>query len=202
MRFLVLPGYGSSEPQHWQSRWEARDPAFRRVEQRDWDHPELGEWSGVLTRTIADYPGDTVLIAHSLACLLVAHWAASASPRIAGRVRAAMLVAPVDPAGPVFPQDALSFSPAPLQVLSFPSLVVASTNDPYATVEFTTAAAQAWGSRCEIIGPKGHINGESNLGDWPEGMGLLYGLVRHAESLRDTGDSPDWKPGKNTESNP
>ncbi|PYM48393.1 MAG: hypothetical protein DME16_11120, partial [Candidatus Rokuibacteriota bacterium] len=36
---LVLPGYGDSGPEHWQSLWEAEDPACRRVVQRDWMLP-------------------------------------------------------------------------------------------------------------------------------------------------------------------
>jgi predicted alpha/beta hydrolase family esterase len=169
------------------------DPAFRRVEQRDWGYPDRADWTGVLSRTIAEYPGDIVLVAHSLACLLVSHWCQVSLARSQGRVRAALLVAPVDPAGPAFPQTATGFAPVPMTPLPFPSLVVASTNDPYGSVAWSMAAAQAWGSRCEIIGAKGHINAESELGDWPEGMGLLYGLVRSAESARDAGGSSDWK---------
>lgn len=192
MRFLVLPGYGDSGSRHWQTLWEKRDPEFRRVKQRDWDNPDRAEWTGVLARTIADYPGDITLVAHSLSCLLVSHWCMQSQTRAQGRVRAAMLVAPVDPAGPSFPATATGFVPVPMVPLPFPTLVVASTNDPFAGVAWSVAAAQAWGSRCEIIGAKGHINADSGLGDWPEGLGLLYGLVRHAESLRAPGGSADW----------
>lgn len=193
MRFLVLPGFGSSGPHHWQTLWEARDPQFRRVEQRDWEHPDRAEWTGVLSRTIADYPGDIILVAHSMSCLIVPHWCQASLSRAQGRVRAAMLVAPPDPSTPAFPPGATGFTPLPMLSLPFPSLVVASTNDVYGSVAWSVAISQAWGSRCEIIGAKGHINAESDLGDWPEGMGLLYGLVRHAESLRDAGGTSDWK---------
>ena len=37
--------------------------------------------------------------------------------------------------------------------------------------------AQAWGSRLVNIGPAGHINGDSGLGDWPEGKRLLRHLI-------------------------
>ena len=194
MRFLVLPGYGGSGPRHWQTLWEKRDPKqFKRVNQRDWDHPDRAEWVGALGRTIADYPGDMILVAHSLACLLVPHWTQTSQARMRGRVRAALLVAPADPAGPAFPQSATGFAPLPMFPLPFPSLVVASTNDPYASIAFAAGAAQAWGSSCEIVGAKGHINVDSDLGDWPEGMGLLYGLVRNAEAARDAASQTDWK---------
>ena len=193
MRFLILPGYGSSGPHHWQSRWEKSDPAFKRVEQRDWNHPDCQEWVGAMKRSIADIPGDIILVAHSLACLMVAHWTHASQLRMRGRVLGALLVAPVDPSRPEFPAVATGFAPFPAMPLPFPSLVVASTNDPFASVNFSVSTAQAWGGRCEIIGPKGHINAESDLGEWPEGLGLLYGLVRDAEGKRDAGGSADWQ---------
>ena len=124
MRFLVLPGYGSSGPQHWQSRWEKSDPAFKRLEQRDWDHPDCSEWVSVLKRSLTEIPGDIVLVAHSLACLMVAHWAQATQSRMRGRILAGMLVAPVDPSGPEFPASAVGFAPIPVAPFPFPTLVV------------------------------------------------------------------------------
>ena len=71
---LILPGFGDSGPEHWQSLWEASDPAFCRVVQRDWEHPELAEWLETLHRHIARCEAPPVLAAHSLACSLAAHW--------------------------------------------------------------------------------------------------------------------------------
>jgi predicted alpha/beta hydrolase family esterase len=177
-QFLVLPGYGGSGPQHWQTLWEARDPAFRRVEQKDWDHPALPEWAQTLERAVAEADGEVILVAHSLACLLVAHWAAMSAQAVKSKVKAALLVGPPDPAGPAFPKDAVGFDPVPAGPLPFRSLVVSSTDDPYATVEFCLRCSQGWGSRFEVIGPKGHINASSGLGEWEAGLGLLAGLAR------------------------
>ena len=41
---LIVPGIGNSGPTHWQTVWERRHPLWRRVVQRDWDHPECDEW--------------------------------------------------------------------------------------------------------------------------------------------------------------
>ena len=41
---LILPGYGDSGPDYWQSRWEAADATCRRVVQRDWLLPTLEDW--------------------------------------------------------------------------------------------------------------------------------------------------------------
>ena len=173
---LTLPGYGGSGPEHWQTLWEQSHPNFRRVEEKDWDAPDRAEWVAVLEAAVKSSGPETVLVAHSLACLQVAHWAfghPSASP-----IKAAFLVAPPDPQGPAFPESATGFSPLPLGPFPFRTLVVGSTNDPYATPEFTVACAKAWGARFVSAGPLGHINAGSGLGEWDEGMSLLLSLLR------------------------
>jgi predicted alpha/beta hydrolase family esterase len=84
-----------------------------------------------------------------------------------------MLVAVPDPAGPAFPDEARSFAQVPEQPLPFPSLIVASANDPYGTVDYSERRARQWGSRLIALGPIGHINAGSNLRDWPEGRDIL-----------------------------
>ncbi|MBI3776751.1 MAG: alpha/beta hydrolase [Gammaproteobacteria bacterium] len=170
---LILPGIGNSGPDHWQSRWEKDNPSFMRVQQNDWDHAVCAEWLAVLENSVARVGTDAVLVAHSLACLLVAHWASSTKLKIKG----ALLVAPPNPNGPNFPQKAIGFSPVLLRRLTFPSIVVASTNDPYGSLDFAKSAAVAWGSPFVNIGAAGHINSESGLGDWNEGFSLLRQLV-------------------------
>jgi predicted alpha/beta hydrolase family esterase len=180
-QILILPGYGNSGPEHWQSFWEAAHPEYRRVQQAAWEAPACKDWVAALDRAVSgthDSGTQIILVAHSLACLLVAHWAAAYPDAAASRIEAALLVAPPDPSGPAFPTDATGFSPLPMAALPFRSLVVASTDDPYATVEYCLRCSQGWGSRFEVIGPKGHINSASGLGPWEEGARLLDGLAR------------------------
>jgi len=59
----------------------------------------------------------------------------------------------------------------------FPSIVVASTNDPYGSLEFAKSSATAWGSRFISIGAAGHINSQSGLGEWSEGFAILKQLA-------------------------
>src|SRR2546428_13335725 len=87
---LVLPGYGDSGPEHWQSRWEAAGANFRRVLQRDWLMPERAEWLATLEREVAACPAPPVLVAHSLGCALVAHRVMAGG----GGVKAALAGAP------------------------------------------------------------------------------------------------------------
>jgi predicted alpha/beta hydrolase family esterase len=169
---LILPGYGGSGPEHWQTLWEAACPEFHRVEQRDWDKPDCAEWVAVLQAAVHGSGPETVIVAHSLACLQVAHWAL----RTRLTVRGALLVAPPDPDAPAFPAAARSFAPVPKMRLPFPSCVVGSTNDPYATPEFTAGCARAWGGEYVSIGDAGHINASSGLGTWEAGLRLLENI--------------------------
>jgi len=171
---LVLPGYGDSGPEHWQSLWQASGSTFRRVAQRDWLMPERAEWLAALDREIAACPAPPVLMAHSLGCALVAHHV-----KAGGRaVRAALLVAPADVEMVAMVLESVqSFAPMPLVTLPFPSIVVASTDDPYVAPARAETFARAWGSRVVTLTGAGHINTDSGFGAWPQGRRLLDELL-------------------------
>lgn len=173
-RVLTLPGWTNSGPQHWQTLWEAADSTFRRVEQRDWEYPDRRDWVETLDQAVAAAGSDVVLVAHSLGCSLIAHWAQDHPGR---RVRGALLVAPSDPEQPDFSPQIRGFAPMPLHLLPFPSIVLTSSNDEYVTVERATRFATAWGSRYVNLGRLGHINSASGLGDWPDGRVYLDQLL-------------------------
>jgi predicted alpha/beta hydrolase family esterase len=86
----------------------------------------------------------------------------------------------VDVDGKEMPRQIKDFSPIPRRLLPFPSIVVSSSNDPFLTVDRARELARDWGSRLVDIGPAGHINGDSGLGDWPEGKRLLRHLIEGA----------------------
>lgn len=169
---LILPGLYNSGPQHWQTRWEVLNPAFKRIHQDDWDKPLCADWVARLNDAIAANP-DAVLVGHSSACAMVAHWVAGGGR---GRVRGALLVGPSDPEAPSYPSGPTGFAPMPLVRLPFKSIVVTSANDPYVSIARARRFASVWGSRLVDIGNAGHINGESGLGDWPSGLELLKEL--------------------------
>lgn len=170
---LTLAGLWNSGPEHWQSHWEKKHPEWKRVPHRDYNNPECEEWVAELDAAIAGCESAPLLVAHSLACVTVAHWAQSGSKlKIAG----ALLVAPSDIDAPSYPVGTNGFAPMPLAPLPFSSIVVASSNDEFVSVERARQFAKAWGSRFVEIGPAGHINGASGLKDWPEGEQLLADL--------------------------
>src|SRR5690606_16419324 len=176
-RVLLLPGWLDSGPQHWQSRWEALH-GWRRVTQDDWQWPRRGDWMSRLDEELQASDAPAVLVAHSLGCQLVAAWAAHSSKT--QRVRAALLVAPPDTERADMPPNLYSWRPVVRQRLPFASLAVLSTDDPYCTVERAQAMAADWGSEVRLVGARGHINHESGLGDWPEGLAMLDALAARA----------------------
>lgn len=166
---LLLPGIHNSGPGHWQTAWEQHHPLVQRVAQRDWDNPACAQWVASLEQAVRDTGPEVILVAHSLACLVVAHWAVQTTQHI----HAALLVAVPDPAGPEFPTQATGFAPVPGLHLPFKTTMVASTNDPYGSTEYATACAADWGAELVRIGAVGHINSASGLGDWPAGWDMV-----------------------------
>jgi len=178
-RVCVLPGYANSGPDHWQSRWEADDPMFVRVLMSNWEIAVRNDWCETLDAVVGASEEDPLLIAaHSLGCLTTVFWAARYASRTQlAKVAGALLVAVPDPTGSAFPPDAHGYANVPQERLPFPTIVVASSDDPYSGLGFAERCAQAWGSRFVDIGPRGHINAESGLGDWEEGRRLLASLI-------------------------
>jgi predicted alpha/beta hydrolase family esterase len=172
---LLIPGLGNSGPTHWESVWEARHPEYRRVVQHEWDQPDRDEWVRTLDRYVRAGTAPKVLVAHSLGCALVAHWARG---RDTNPVVGALLVAPSDVDSPAhMPPETRGFAPMPLERLPFRALVIASTNDPYVDLARAEAFALAWGARFENAGALGHINADSQLGAWPDGQAYLAALL-------------------------
>jgi len=172
---LLLPGWQNSGPMHWQSRWEAIY-GDRRVDQHDWIRPLRGDWSMRLEEEVLTAPGPVVLVAHSLGCVLVAAWAAHSQQT--HRVRAALLVAPGDLERDDLRQTIPGWAPIVRQALPFPSLLIAGNDDPYCAAPRALRLAADWGARFVDAGARGHLNGDSGLGDWPEGRALLAELLK------------------------
>ena len=170
---LIAPGLGGSEPNHWQSIWAKEHPEYKRIEQKDWHHPICKDWVETIDTEVLNSKNDVVMVAHSLACITLAHWAKHTKHTIKG----ALLVAPPD----VEREDILikvsGFSPIPLQKLPFKSILIASTTDQYTTIERSEQFANAWGSLFVNIGDKGHINLQSNIGNWEEGKFILQNFL-------------------------
>lgn len=163
---LFVPGHMGAGPDHWQTRWQSKLSTGRRVEQADWSNPDRDDWVDALAAAVNEAPRPVVLVAHSLGVSTVVH----AVPFFRAAVAGAFLVAPPDLADPAIrPRQLTRFAPHPLAALPFPSILIASRNDPYCAFAAAEAMADAWGSLLIDAGEAGHINADSGYGPWPEG---------------------------------
>jgi len=167
---LIIPGYRNSEPDHWQSRWQAKMATARRVEQAEWTKPVFEDWVASAQEAIAASNGDAVLVAHSLGVATAVH-AIHRAPELAGKVRGGFFVAPPDVANPkIRPRHFMTFGPYPEDPLPFPAFVIASRDDHYMSFDKAEETAANWGALLVDAGNSGHLNAQSGHGLWPEGL--------------------------------
>lgn len=176
IRYLILPGWQGSADEHWQSHWQRSLPNAARVEQRDWQQPQRRDWVAALEAAIAAESTPVILVAHSLGCVTVAHWAAQAPLHLLRRVRGALLVAPADVERPGCPAELRNFAPIPRDLLPFPTQLVGSDNDAAASVPRLLELSHDWGGELALLGGAGHINVKSGHRRWEQGFAYLYRL--------------------------
>lgn len=127
---VIVPGLGGSGETHWQTHLQRSLPNATRVQQDDWERPDLTRWVERLARTVEARRG-VILVAHSLGCPLVAHLARQ-RPDLS--IKGALLVAPADvDSARHTPGHTRGFAPIPLRPLPFRSIVVASRSNGHAS---------------------------------------------------------------------
>ena len=181
IRYLIVPGWQGSSDDHWQTHWQNSLPNSARVEQADWLTPRHEDWIAALAEAIAVDSTPVILIAHSLGCITVAHWAQRAPESLLRQVRGALLVAPADVERPACAPALRNFAPIPNQTLPFPSQIVSSDNDAAVSAPRAMQFAQQWGSEVGIISGAGHINVKSGHHRWEQGFAFLYRLQTRIE---------------------
>lgn len=174
MQNIYLAGIGNSGPQHWQAIWRSQDEDGLWVEHADWDIVARETWVEETRRALEPVKGPAVFIAHSLGCLLAAEYL---SQHGAGPIVGALLVAVPDVTGPSFPREATGFRRAIELRMPVPSIVVASSDDPYGSLEHARQVAAHWQSELKHAGMAGHINADSKLAAWSEGRVMLEQLI-------------------------
>jgi predicted alpha/beta hydrolase family esterase len=92
------------------------------------------------------------------------------------KIKAALLVAPPDTDVINEKVDKDLFKESPTYKIAFPTTLVASTNDSWATIEKARFYAEKWGSQFINIGEAGHINNLSGFGKWDHGLEILKKL--------------------------
>jgi uncharacterized protein len=180
---LIVPGLNDSGPDHWQTWWERELPHAARVELGSWDDPHRNTWVNQLNLAIYKAGRPVILVAHSLACHVVAWWAEYERPPADGPVLGALLVAPPEVEKQNVDSRLARFAPVMKTALPFPSIVAASRDDPWIGFDRARRLARIWKSRFVDAGWLGHINADSGIRDWPFGLFLLRQLRSAIEPL-------------------
>ncbi|MEQ8473120.1 MAG: alpha/beta hydrolase [Marinoscillum sp.] len=174
MTILNIPGWKNSGKGHWQTIWEANDPLlFKRIQQNDWLFPKKEEWVPIITKALQNTGPDVIVTAHSIGVMAFVHAALDHQLDVKG----ALLVAPSDPERSDYPKEIEGFAPVPLSKLPFPTIVVASNNDPAVCLERAKHFAHHWRSSFDEVKGAGHFKPEDGLGEWAYGQHLWKGLL-------------------------
>lgn len=178
---VIVPGYGNSGPEHWQTLLEQSHDKALRVVQENWNRPLRGQWAKALDRAVQNLESPSILVGHSAGAMTIVHWASRAAP--SSKVVGALLVAPPDMEAslpgmpPAWTIRLAGWAPIPLKRLPWKSIVVASSNDPMCSIARSQEFARAWGSQFVDLGPAGHINADAGFGDWPQARSLIESLA-------------------------
>lgn len=168
---LIVPGLHNSDDNHWQSRWQSQLPKSQRIAVANWSVPDLDKWRNGIRKSLDAINQPAVIIAHSFGALA----SASLAFEYADKIAALFLVAPADP-------DKFSVSELlPQSILPVETKIIASSNDPWMTDSKAAYWALLWGADFLRLKNVGHINSDSNLGDWSEGIRELHQLIRKAK---------------------
>lgn len=173
---LLLHGLGGSGPEHWQT-WLAGELAAHGAQVdvplfTDPDAPELEVWLGELRAHLAAAPTgvERVVAAHSLACLLWLHHAATLTDP-ALRVDRVLLVGPPSPryAGEVaIPAEFLDcpLEPDAPRAASADTRLVVGEGDPFCSLEQAKELAGALRLDLDVVVGGAHLNAEAGYGPW------------------------------------
>jgi predicted alpha/beta hydrolase family esterase len=164
--FLILHGLEGSGPGHWQTwlaaRLRADNERVAYPDLPDADMPSLHAWREALNGEFVAQPeAETVLVCHSLACLLYLHHVNDGGAQ-ADRV---LLVAP--PSEDVDLPQIASFFPAPLPTLQVGARLVCSDNDPYCPEGAAALYGEPLGIPVDMLPGGGHLNPDAGYGPWP-----------------------------------
>lgn len=186
---LFVPGLRDHVEDHWQTHAAKALTGSVTVDPLTEERLSRAARVQALDDALNAIEGDVIIAAHSAGCLMVAHWAENPTRKI----RAALLATPADVEKPLpegYPSlDALSdngWLPIARSALPFPTLVVASHNDPLAEFEKVDALAHIWGAKLHDAGHVGHLNPPAGFGPWPEALSLIEQLAAETASVENS----------------
>jgi serine hydrolase len=184
---LIVPGLRGPTDDHWQSLLEQRLRRVRpvcSVPPSGRENLDLAARVQAIQDALESIEGRVTIVAHSAGVLMLAHWARQ---HRRADIVGALLATPADletpmPAG--YPTLAAlqkhGWLPVPRQLLPFPTIVAASSNDPLASLVRVEKLASDWGSDLIQVGRVGHLNPAWGFGEWPLAELLIARLDRNS----------------------
>ena len=149
---LIVPGADGSGPAAWRRRY----PRAPRVVRLPGAATDLNRWAASVATSIDACRDAPLVLAHGFGVLATLRATSLFERRVAG----AMLVAPADP------DDYGVLVRLPATPLPYPTLLVASRDDPGIKLTKAGALATRWGSRFAVVERSGDDR-------WQEGARLL-----------------------------
>ena len=175
----ILMVSASEAPAAWQRRWMAERADVRLVVADDRVRAgSLARLAGAIRLS----PG-AILVGQGISVHLIAHLAAE-WPDLP--VAGALLVGAMDvDAGGADGTGIALLAPTPVRPFSFPSLLMASRNDPALSFDKARVLANLWEAALVDMGPAGPISRDQGSGTWGAASDLLVRLRQVARpSLR------------------
>lgn len=177
-KIVIHPGYANSPPNHWQHYLAMRHSHSVWINQASWVNVDCQQWIEKIKQTIDEINDGIIFVAHSLGCIAFLHTILTLQQSSLGKIQGALLVAPCDTEQLQDPEIIIAgFDPIPLSPLAFPTILVASMNDSYLSHKRAQQFAKDLNvNRFINLGYAGHINGDSNYGEWQEADLLIEQL--------------------------
>ena len=176
---LIVPGLPDDAEDRWQTLLANKIEDAVIVPPLHEDPLWLAARVASLNAAIGTLHGPVLLVAHGAGAMVAVHWAQHHGREIHG----ALLIGPTDLESPLPagypPLEAIrdnGWLPIPRRKLRFPAIVVASTDDPLGPIEQIEKYARAWGARLVALGPVGHLDAATAIGEWPRAETLLQEL--------------------------
>jgi len=170
---LIVPNIGGAAEGDWPSRWRSKLSTARFVHPTDPSERRPEAWTGAVAGAAREATRPALFIGHGIGAAAIADAGAALK---GADVRGAFLVAPPDDKG-LERLAGADWTPARAP-LPWPSVVIASRNDPHAAYDAVAALASDWGADLIDAGEAGGLDAASGHGPWPEGLMRLAAFIK------------------------
>lgn len=169
---------------YWQRHWIEGRIDCRAVDLGNARQPDRNSCVMRLDHALRRVGAPVILVGHGVGALTIAAWTGLMSSESESAVAGALLIAPCDPMAEGADPRLQCFAPLPTTIFTFPTLVVASDDDPAISAERAFSLARQWGAGFARFGECGHFMPSDGLGWWDEGEELLDRFIDLVEPGR------------------